>query len=121
MDEIRKILISRALDNNDNTDIKPIVNNDNIGGAKIDNKYSLDRTKFTPNTEESQLAEEIASSFGDLGNYAFYFKVVNKLGISQAMTFWKTHKQEEEEKRGTKYEFRSSKKYFAWKFQKKFI
>lgn len=92
--------------------------NKNDTSVASKNKYALDRNKFIPNTEEAQLAETIAESFDDLNNYAFYFSVVNKLGVSGAYSFWKSHEDEEEEKRGTRYEFRSSKKVFAWRFKK---
>ncbi len=114
-----KPVLKRNNDINDNIDIANTVNNDNNGKNKKQGKYALDRTKFTPNTEEAQLAEEIATSFDDLQNYAFYFRVVKKLGASGALTFWKTHRQEEEENRGGRYEFRNSKQYFAWKFKRR--
>lgn len=93
-----------------------IVNNVNSSNS---NKHALDRRKFTPNTPETQLAERIAASFDDLKNYAFYLKVVNSLGYSNAEPFWKAHMEEEEEKRGTRYAFRNSKKYFTWKYKNK--
>lgn len=81
-------------------------------------KYALDRNKFTPNTEETILAEEIAQSFNDLDNYAFYLKVVNKLGSLRARRFWITIEAEIKEKEDTKYPIRNRKKYFTWKFKK---
>ncbi len=102
---------------NDNNVNKDISINDNNVNSSNKGAYALDRTKFTPNTPETQLAEQMAMSFDDLGNYAFYLRVVNRLRYSNAEVFWKSHKEEEAEKRGTKYEFRNSKKYFAWKYK----
>jgi len=103
---------------NDNNDSKDDFINDINDNSSSKNKYALNREKFTPNTPEAQLAENIASSFNDLQNYAFYLSVVNRLGYTNAESFWKAHKEEEKEKRGTRYEFRYSKKYFAWKYKK---
>lgn len=101
--------------NNDNNVNK---NNKTNNVINVASKYGLDRTKFTPNTEEAQLAEEIAKHFDDLQNFAFYFHLVNKLGIGNARTYWNSHKQEVKEKLGTKYEIRNPKNYFAWIFKK---
>lgn len=109
MDSPKEILIRR----NNN------VNNDNNVNTSNDKKYALDRSKFTPNTEEAQLAEKIASSFNDLQNYAFYLNVVKKLGSSQTYSYWKNIKEEiEEKKNNPRYQIRDPKKYFAWKFKR---
>ncbi len=105
-------------DNNVNVNNSNNVNNDSNGTSYKDKKYALDRDSFNPHTEETQLAEKIATSFDDLQNYAFYRFVVNELGVSGAYVFWNVVQQEIEEKRGSKYEIRNPKKYFAWKFKK---
>jgi len=46
-------------------------------------KYSLKRS-FEPKTIEAITAEEIASALDDLGDYAFYYSVVNKIGWNKA-------------------------------------
>ncbi|OGH23461.1 MAG: hypothetical protein A2629_00240 [Candidatus Levybacteria bacterium RIFCSPHIGHO2_01_FULL_41_15] len=115
MEHIKNTLKTRVPINDNNDNIKIVDNDTNDSPSK---EYALNRSKFTPNTEETQLAEKIALSFNDLENYAFYRKVVNKLGIQGAYSFWKSHKEEEEEKKGGRYEFRNSKQYFAWKFKK---
>lgn len=114
-----KFYLKKNNDSNDNKNIiANTVNNDNNGVISKDTKYALNRNTFTPNTEETQLAEKIGASFDDLNNYAFYLKVVNKLGVPRTYSFWKSHKEEEKEKKGTRFEFRNSKYYFAWKFKK---
>ncbi|HZQ29998.1 MAG TPA: hypothetical protein VFA93_02895 [Patescibacteria group bacterium] len=81
-------------------------------------KYALDRSKFTPNTEEAQLAEEIASFLNDLDNYAFYFGAVRKKGCENIGRLFHVVKADIEEKSDTKYPVRSPKKYFVWKYRK---
>ena len=115
MESVKEIIESRSI--NVNNVNKLILNNDTNDISSNKGKYALDRSKFIPNTPETQLAEKIAISFNDLKNYAFYLRLVINLGYSNAEAFWKSHKEEEEEKQGTKYEFRNSKKYFAWKYK----
>lgn len=81
MENINKILKEKSSKYNTvNNDItNNITNNVNNGASS---KYSLNKDKFIPNTEETQLAEEI------------------------------------ENKRGTKFQIKSPKKYFTWKFKK---
>lgn len=119
MEGIREIILRRENNINDNNVNNKISINDNNVSSSNGKNYALDRSKFTPNTPETELAERIAKSFDDLSNYAFYLRVVKKLGYSNAESFWESHIEEEEEKKGTKFEFRSSKKYFAWKYKKK--
>lgn len=102
--------------NNVNNDNK-LINDNNVIPLKVKN-YALDRNKFTPNTEEAQLAEEYASFFNDFQNYAFYYSVVNKKGISRAKEILADIKDEIKEKGNTKYQIRNPKRYFAWKYKK---
>lgn len=90
-------------------------NNDNKGGK---NKYELDKAKFTPNTEEAMLSEEIGSYFNDLQNFAFYYSVINKLGVTRGREALADIKDEIQQKAGTKYAIRNPKKYFAWKYKR---
>lgn len=86
------------------------VNNDN-------NRYSLDKSKFTPNTEETILAEEIAKFFNDLNNYAGYLEFVNTVHCSEAIRFFKEVKTDIENKKNTKYPVRNPAGYFFWKYK----
>lgn len=117
MENIKETLKNKSSKyNNVNNDIiNNITNNVNNG---VSSKYSLNKDKFIPNTEETQLAEEIATYLGDLQNYALYLHIVKKLGISGAYSFLKSVQEEIENKRGTKFQIKSPKKYFTWKFKK---
>ncbi|KKR76616.1 MAG: hypothetical protein UU21_C0006G0007 [Candidatus Levybacteria bacterium GW2011_GWA2_40_8] len=102
--------------NNVNKKISNNVNNDKSSNGK----YALDRNKFTPNTEKTQLAEQIASYFNDLDNYAGFLKVVNELGVGEASRLFKVVKSDIDEKANTKTPVRYPAKYFIWKFRKGF-
>ena len=118
MDSIKDIIVRR---NNDNNVNRYILNNDNnVNSSNGKKKYSLDKSKFTPNTEESQLAEDLANYFKDSENYAFYYSVVNSLGVLRAKEALKNIKDEIQQKENTKYAIRNPKKYFTWKYKKGF-
>lgn len=113
MDNIKNILKQKKYNN--------VINGNNLNidiNVNSNNKYSLNRDEFTPNTKESQLAVEMSTYFNDLSNYAFYFSVVNILGVNGAYQFWKSIKSEIENKQGSQYEIRSPKKYFTWCYKK---
>lgn len=112
----KEILNKRINVNNDNNKYLNNVNNDN---ATDKDKYSLKRDVFTPNTREAILAEEIATRFDDLSNYAAFLRVVKELGYEAAMNFYHLILGEIEEKKDTDYCIRSPKKYFMWKFKRK--
>lgn len=110
MEHVSKILTKYNNVINDNK----YNDNNNVGKSK----YALDKTKFIPSNEESQLAEEIANFFNDTENFAFYYSVVKKLSIIRAMEAFADIKDEIQQKEGTKYVIRNPKKYFAWKYKK---
>lgn len=114
MESVGKIMGKKHI--NVNTVNKSLTNNDSNVASK--NRYALDKNKFTPNTPETQLAEQIATSFNDLDNYAGFLSVVNKIGHERAYGLWKSIKEEIEEKKGTKYAIRYPAKYFMWKYRK---
>lgn len=126
MEKIDSILKRKNV-NNDNNEYKNIsINANNVNNVNNDEvsakgrKYGLNRSKFTPNTEETQLAEDIANYFNDLKNYAFYLHVVKSLGVPTSLSFWKSIKEEiEEKKNNPRYAIRYPSKYFTWKFKKK--
>lgn len=100
------------------------VNNDNKKNDSNDNgentnKYALDKTKFTPNTEEALLAEEIAAYFGDLRNFAGFYKVVNTLGVMKSREFLSSVKDDIRSKQNTKYPVRYPARYFMWRYRNK--
>lgn len=107
-------------DINVNNDNNYFPNNDinvNNGGNKS-SKYALDKSKFIPNTPETQLAQKIGEYFNDLNNYAFYLNVVNKLGVDRAYSFWQSVKREIEEKQNDeKFRIRLPANFFAWKYR----
>lgn len=120
--------LTRKLDNviNNDNDVDKYNYDNNVNENVTDSnsnsskkgKYALNRNKFTPNTEETQLAEKVATFFDDLSNYAFYLHVVNRLGVNKAYMFFRSVQEEIEKKGGTRYEIRNPKRYFAWKFKK---
>lgn len=121
MDHISNVIKKSKLANN-----VTIVNVNNSNNVNSDNnvisskvgKYALNRDSFTPNTPETKLAEDIATSFADINNYAFYLYVVKQLGVARTHEFWRGIQEEVKEKLGSRFEIRSPKKYFAWKFKK---
>ena len=108
-----------------NDKYKPTVNNVNNGNREKSNnannvnsnkrKYALDKNKFVPHTEESLLAEEIATELKDLDNFACYYNVVNKIGVSKARMIFSQTLGEIKEKAKTKYPVRKPASYFMWK------
>lgn len=121
MDHISSVIKGNKLANsviNVNVNNSPTnVSGDNNVTSKV-GKYALDRNSFTPNTPKTKLAEEIATYFNDVGNYAFYLHVVNRLGESQAYSFFRSIQDEIKEKAGTRYQVVYPKKYFAWRFKR---
>lgn len=120
MESIEEILKKKThIANNDNINIKPNngINDNNDSNDAIKSKFALNKSQFTPNTEESILAEEISLFFKDLQNYAFYFKVVNTLGTSEGWRFFITIQRDIKEKSVTKYPVRNDRKYFTWKYK----
>ena len=88
MDLVGNILEKKNIVINDNNVNKNIFNNDiNVNKDNSVNNiknYSLNRDKFVPTTDETRLAEKIATEFGDLDNYAAILHIVNKIGIDKA-------------------------------------
>ena len=129
MEPLKKIL-TQKINNNVNNDSKKIpktVNNVNstkeehntdndinVNGQIRKSRFALNRAKFKPNNEKTQLAEEIAIKLGDLNNYAFYLSVVNKIGCQDAMRLIRTVESDIDEKQKTKTPVKSAKKYFTW-------
>jgi len=115
-------ILKKRLHNNVNNDNNKIFNN--VNSVNSDNssmgKYALDRKTFTPNTEKTQLAEEIAVFLNDLENYACYLGIVNRVGASGAKRLLRTVKSDIEEKAETQTPVRNPAKYFMWKFKKAF-
>lgn len=100
----------------------PIVNNDNgnkFNNANNDNngkrKYALDKSKFVPHTEETVLAEEIATKLDDLDNFAYYYSVIKRIGVSKTRIIFYQTMGEIKEKAETKYPVRKPARYFVWK------
>lgn len=114
MEHIGKILRSKQdIVNNVNNDTN--TNNDNSVIRK--KKYALNRSKFTPNTEQSQLAERIALAFNDVQNYACYLSVINRVGCPTAERLFLSTQSDITEKAATKYPVRNKAKYFMWKLK----
>lgn len=103
---------------NDNDIKENNVVNDSVNNVSKKN-YGLDKTKFTPNTDETIYAEEIATFLDDLENYAFYLSVVNNLGLYTAQRLLRVVQVDIEEKAKTKTPVRNPAKYFAWKYKKR--
>lgn len=112
MEKIGDILKKKIIVNND---IKNNLNNDN----NVNKKYVLNKTKFTPNTKKTVLAEKIASNFNDLNNYACYLSVVNKLGVMDAERLYRSTLDDIKEKMKTEYPVRNKAKYFMYKYKNK--
>lgn len=132
MEQAGKIL-SQKFNNNVSNDSKNILNSvNNINSYKKKNntnnvinvnvkqrknRFALDRTKFTPNNQKTQLAEEIAIKLGDTKSYAFYLSVVNKIGCQEAMRLMRSVESDIEEKRLTNTPVRNPACYFVWKYK----
>lgn len=80
-------------------------------------KYSLN-SKFTPQTEETSVALDIANFFQDTNNYAFYRSVVKKIGISKSLQLFHEIKETINYFKNTKKKILSPKKYFAGAYKK---
>ena len=112
MEQLNKIL-KKSNGSYINVNNGNIVNNvNNVNNA--DDKFALNRKKFTPNTVEAIFAENIATHFSDLKNFAFYFHVINRLGTERTYRLFAKVKDDIRSKEGTKYNVRNPKKYFAW-------
>lgn len=116
MKQIGEIGIKNRIPINDNSVNRNITNNDN---SVTSNKYALDKSKFTPNTEKTQLAEEIANYFNELHNYAGFLKVVNTLGVSGAITLFTEVKDDIKQKSSTQTPVRKPAAYFMWKYKRR--
>lgn len=101
--------------NNLNTD-----SNGNNGNSSKEKPYTLNRSTFTPNTEETQLAEEIAFFLNDLTNYAGYLDIVNHIGVHNTRSEFAALKEEIKEKMGGRFEIRNPRAYFNWVCRKKY-
>lgn len=96
---------------------KEISNNDsNVNSFK--KRYMLDKTKFTPNTEETRLAEDIATKLDDLGNYAAFLGAVNKNGCLKIRRLLASVLDDIETKKKTKNPVRKPGAYFMWKLKR---
>lgn len=84
-------------------------------------KYAYDPSKFTPNTEESQFALEIATYFRDTDNFAYYMGLVKRRGVGLVKQLFAETRQEIAEKSKTDYPVLSPKKWFAWKAKRRFF
>ncbi len=100
------------------------VNNDNISSSNNVNgnvkkkSYALNKEKFIPNTEETQLAEEIADYFDDIENYACFLYYINKKGCAEIRRAYRSTVSDIEEKKNTKFPVRNPVKYFIWKIKR---
>lgn len=83
-------------------------------------KYALDESKFTPNTEESMLAVEVATFFKDTDNFAFHMRLVKKLGVGGLKQLFAETKRDIAEKSNTKTPVRSPAGYFVWKSKNRY-
>lgn len=96
--------------NNDISNKYNTVNNDR-------DKYSLDRTKFIPRTEVSQLAEETATKLNDLKNFACYLGVIKKIGVEKGIRLLKSTLDDIAEKAKTKTPVKKPGAYYMWKLK----
>lgn len=94
------------------------INNNDTNVSQIKNKYMLDKTKFVPSTEETLLAEEIASQLSDLQNYAAYLNVINTIGCENARRLRSIVLDDIRTKARTKNPVRKPGAYFMWVFKK---
>lgn len=94
------------------------INNNDTNVSQIKNKYMLDKTKFIPSTEETLLAEEIASQLSDLQNYAAYLNVINTIGCENARRLRSVVLDDIRTKARTKNPVRKPGAYFMWVFKK---
>lgn len=83
-------------------------------------KYALDESKFTPNTEESMLAVEVATYFKDTDNFAFYMRLVKRLEVGGVKQLFAEVKSDIAEKANTNTPVRSPAKYFVWKSKRRY-
>jgi len=111
----KELLNKRAFKDNANNVNNSYLNND-INVNRDISKYRLDKTKFTPNSEKTQLAEQISKELND-PHYAGFLSLVNKIGCSEARRLLASVKQDIKDKRDTKTPVRNSGKYFWWKYK----
>jgi len=112
---MQKLSNTKTYKNNVNNVSKYITNNDiNVNTNK--KKYMLDKTKFKPNTEATELAEEISKKLKD-PNYAGFLAVVNKIGCSEARRLLKNVLSDISDKKQTKTPVRNPGAYFIWKYR----
>lgn len=104
-----------VIDTNDNSNY---LNNDNNVKKNNADKYKLDKTKFTPNTEATQLAEEISQSLLD-PHYPAILSVINKIGCTEARRLLKSVLLDIKEKKETQTPVRKPGAYFMWKYKNK--
>ena len=116
MEHIREIIKNKKHSNNVNNDSNNN-NGSNVNNGRYKKKYALDKSKFTPNTEKTILAEKVATSLNDLQNYACYLYVVNKIGVADADRLLRSTLSDIEEKKNTKTPVRNKAKYFMYKFR----
>jgi len=109
---IGESLPSKGVSNvsNVNKDKNNIVNGDI-------SKFELNTSTFTPNTEKTQLAEEISTKLGDR-NYACFLDVVNKIGCTNARRLLSSVLRDIEEKKKTSQPVRKPGAWFMWKYKK---
>jgi hypothetical protein len=81
-------------------------------------KYGLDRSKFIPRNEATQLAEVMATKMGDLKNYASYLGIVNKIGVAKGMQLLAVVQSDIAKKAETKTPVRNKGGYFVWIYKK---
>lgn len=117
MESLGKLINKRSPINDSNGNRNSYLNNNNNDNSS--NKYCLNKNKFTPNTEATQLAEEIATYLNDLNNYASILSAVNKLGINEAKTLFREVQVDINEKSSTRTPVRNPAAYFIWKYKRR--
>lgn len=117
--KIGDVLASRLPINDINVKKDRYINDTNVSNVNK-NKYALDESKFTPNTEESMLAVEVATYFKDRNNFAFYMRLVKRLGVGGVKQLFAETKSDIAEKADTKTPVRSPAKYFVWKSKRRY-
>lgn len=115
MEPISKTIKKKQEDltNNVNNDIGVKYNNVNNDRGK----YSLDKTRFVPRTEISQLAEETATKLNDLKNFACYLGTIKRIGVEKGIRLLKSTVDDIMEKDKTKTPVRKPGAYYLWKLK----
>jgi len=98
------------------TNVNDNLTNNGINVNRDISKYKLNKPKFTPNTEKTQLAEEISVKLNDL-HYACFLYVVNKIGCSEARRLLKSVSQDIKDKKDTQTPVRKPGAYLMWKYK----